>query len=284
MAAARDVVRQKAWVLFHYSHSKKWLVKVERGRELDTHIGVLKHEDAIGKEYGSRIMTDKSKHVYLLRPTPYDHVMKRRHGTQIVYPKEIGYVVARAGIGGGQRILEIGAGGGSFTSFVANIVKPRGHVFSFDADESVKIAQKSVDRAGVSKYVSLHNTDIRELDANADEMPVHDADVVLINLDDPWEVVPHVRRMLCGSGCVLALCPTMNQLERLTASLARNGFVDIETTEQIVRNIEARPGKTRHSFDWIEHTAYLCFARKVYSGRDGRDGGTDTGSGARAAP
>lgn len=275
MAAAGDVVKQKTWVLFHYSHSKKWLVKVERGRELDTHIGVLKHADAIGKEYGSRIMTDKSEHVCLLRPTLYDHVMKRRHGTQIVYPKEIGYAVARAGIGGGQRILEIGAGGGSFTSFVANIVRPRGHVFSFDAGESVKIAQKNVDRAGVSKYVTLHNMDVKKLDAGADEMPVYDADVALINLDDPWEVVPHVRRMLRGSGCVFATCLDMNQLERLTASLARNGFVDIESAEQIVRSIEARPGKTRHAFEWIEHTAYLCFARKVYSGRnDGRGDGT----------
>lgn len=277
MATARDVVRQNSHVLFYYSHSKKWLVKMARGEALHTHVGVLKHADAIGKEYGSRIITNKSKYVYLLRPTLYDYVMKLQHGTQIVYPKEIGYVVARAGIGSGQRILEIGTGSGSLTSFVANVARPRGHVFSFDVDESfMRIAQKNIDRAGVSKYVTLYNMDIKKLDASADEMPVHDADVALIDLGDPWEVVPHVRRMLRGSGCVFAICPTMNQLERLAASLAENEFTDIESTEQIIRSIEARPGKTRHAFVGIGHTTYLCFARKAYFGRDDRDDGAAT--------
>jgi len=291
MATARDVVKQNSHVLFYYSHSKKWLVKITRGEALHTHIGVLRHADAIGKEYGSRIITNKSKYVYLLRPTLYDYVMKLQHGTQIVYPKEIGYVVARAGIGSGQRILEIGTGSGSLTSFMANVARPRGHVFSFDVDESfMRIAQKNIDRAGVSKYVTLHNMDIKELDASEDEMPVYDADVALIDLGDPWEVVPHVRRMLRGSGCVFAICPTMNQLEKLAASLAENEFTDIESTEQIIRNIEARPGKTRHAFVGIGHTTYLCFARKAYFGREDRDDGAadaadaDGSSGTKAAP
>lgn len=52
-----------------------------------THIGVIKHSDAIGKEYGSRLMTNKDKYVYLLEPTMYDYVMKIQHGTQIVYQR-----------------------------------------------------------------------------------------------------------------------------------------------------------------------------------------------------
>jgi tRNA (adenine57-N1/adenine58-N1)-methyltransferase len=59
----------------------------------------------------------------------------------------------------------------------------------------------------------------------------------------------------------------MNQLEKLTMALVENEFTDIESTEHILRTIEAREGKTRHSFQGIGHTTYLCFARKAFFGR-----------------
>ena len=290
-----ETIKNNSYVLFYFNRSKKWLRRITRGEELHTHIGVLRYTDAIGCTYGSRLVTNKSKYVYLFRPTLYDHVMKLQHGTQIVYPKEIGYIVARAGIGSGQKILEIGTGSGSLTSFIANVVRPRGHVYSFDVDDSfMKIAQKNIDRAGVSKYVTLHNLDIKTIDCSSaagavagktlgartkhdDTLPVSDADVALIDLGDPWTVLPQVRQMLRDSGCLFAVCPTVNQLERLTEALVENQFTDIESTEQILRNIEARPGKTRHSFQGIGHTTYMCFARKAFFARGENGGGGSSG-------
>ncbi len=259
-----DKIKQNSSVLFYFNHSKKWLMKISKKESLHTHIGVIKHSDAIGKEYGSRVMTNKDKYVYVLKPTMYDYVMKIQHGTQIVYPKDLGYIVARAGIGSGQKILEIGTGSGSLTSFVANIVKPRGHVYTFDVNENfMKIAEKNIKKAGVSKYVTQHNLDLK----TAKKMPLADMDVALIDLGDPWVVIPQVRKMLKGSGSIFAICPTMNQLEKLTMALVENEFTDIESTEHILRTIEAREGKTRHSFQGIGHTTYLCYARKAFFGR-----------------
>ena len=257
-------IKQNSPVLFFYNNSKKWLAKISKNESFHTHIGILKHSDAIGKEYGSKLITNKDKYVYLLEPTMYDYVMRIQHGTQIVYPKDIGYIIARAGIGDGQKILEIGTGSGSLTSFVASVVKPRGHVYTFDVDEKfMKIAEKNIKKAGVSKYVTQHNMDLK----TTKKMPLEDMDVALIDLGDPWVVIPQVRQMLKGSGSIFAICPTMNQLEKLTAALVENEFTDIESTEHILRNIEAREGKTRHSFQGIGHTTYLCFARKAFFGR-----------------
>ena len=261
-------IKQNSHVLFYFNHSKKWLMKISKKESLHTHIGVIKHSDAIGKEYGSRLITNKEKYVYLLNPTMYDYVMKIQHGTQIVYPKDIGYIIARAGISNGQKILEIGTGSGSLTSFVAGIVKPRGHVYTFDVDENfMKIAEKNIHKAGMSKYVTQHNLDLK----TAKKMPLKDMDVALIDLGDPWTVIPQVRQMLKGSGSVFAICPTMNQLEKLTAALVENEFTDIESTEHIIRTIEAREGMTRHSFQGIGHTTYLCYARKAFFGRDSKE-------------
>ena len=190
--------------------------------------------------------------------------MKIQHGTQIVYPKDLGYIVARAGIQNGQKIVEIGTGSASLTSFVASIVKPRGHVYTFDVDENfMKIAAKNLKKSKMEKYVTMENLDIKTVK----KVPMDDADVALIDLGDPWTVIPQVRQMLKGSGAVFAICPTMNQLEKLTMALIENEFTDIESTEHILRTIEAREGKTRHSFQGIGHTTYLCFARKAFFDR-----------------
>jgi len=260
-----DKIKQNSSVLFYFNHSKKWLVKISKKESLHTHIGVIRHSDAIGKEYGTRVMTNKDKYVYLLKPTIYDYIMKIQHGTQIVYPKDIGYIIARAGISSGQKILEIGTGSGSLTSFVASVVKPRGHVYTFDVDENfMKIAAKNIKKAGVSKYVTQEKMDLK----TAKKLPFDDADVALIDLGDPWVVLPQVRKMIKGSGAIFAICPTMNQLEKLTMALVENEFTDIESTEHILRTIEAREGKTRHSFQGIGHTTYLCYARKAFFGRE----------------
>ena len=50
-------IKQNNYVLFFYNDSKKWLVKISKNEQLHTHIGVLKHSDAIGKEYGCLLYT-----------------------------------------------------------------------------------------------------------------------------------------------------------------------------------------------------------------------------------
>ena len=248
-------------VLFFYDYSKKWLMKVSKKERFHSHIGVIKHSDAIGKQFGSRLVTNKDKYVYLLPPTINDYVMKMQHGTQIVYPKDLGYIVARTGLQSGQKVVEIGTGSGSLTTFLASIVNPKGHVYTFDIEPKfMEIAKKNIEKAGMTKFVTMKKLDIKTAKRN----PVTNADLVVIDLGDPWTVMPQVRKMLKGGGVVMAICPTMNQLEKLSASFIKNEFSDIESTEHILRHIDAREGKTRHSFRGVGHTTYLAFARKVF--------------------
>jgi len=118
-------IKQNSNVLFFFSDSKKWLMKVSKNQQFHTHVGVIEHKKAIGKEYGSSLKTNKGKIIYLLEPTIYDYVMKSQRSTQIVYPKDLGYIAARTGLQSGQKIVEIGTGSGSLTTFLASLVKPR---------------------------------------------------------------------------------------------------------------------------------------------------------------
>ena len=89
-------------------------------------------------------------------------------------------------------------------------------------------------------------------------------------MGDPWNYLNTVHPVMKSGASVVCICPTMNQLEKLTMALVENEFTDIESTEHILRTIEAREGKTRHSFQGIGHTTYLCFARKAFFGRKSR--------------
>jgi len=259
-----EKIKQNSYVLFFYNDSKKWLMKASKKQQFHTHVGVINHKDVIGKEFGSTIKTNKGKYIYLFEPTIHDYIMKSQRSTQIVYPKDLGYIAARTGLQSGQKIVEIGTGSGSLTTFLASIVKPRGHVYTFDVDPNfMEIARKNIEKAGVAKFVTMEKLDIKSVR----KIPITDADMVVVDLGDPWSVVPQARKMLKGSGAFVAICPTMNQLEKLATSLNENDFYDIECTEQIVRTIEAREGKTRHSFRSIGHTTYVAFARKVSSPR-----------------
>ncbi len=249
------------FVLFFYDHSKKWLMKVSKKEQFHSHIGIIKHSDAIGKQFGSRLVTNKDKYVYALPPNIHDYIMKMQHGTQIVYPKDLGYIAARTGLQSGQKVVEIGTGSGSLTTFLASIVNPKGHVYTFDVEPKfMKIAKKNIEKAGMAEFVTMKKFDIKKAKRN----PVTNVDLAIIDLGDPWTVIPQVRKMLKGGGTVMAICPTMNQLEKLAAAFVKNEFSDIESTEHILRHIDAREGKTRHSFRGVGHTTYLAFARKVF--------------------
>jgi tRNA (adenine57-N1/adenine58-N1)-methyltransferase len=122
----------------------------------------------------------------------------------------------------------------------------------------MEVAKRNIEKAGFDKFVTMSQSDIRN------GIDVKDTDLAVVDLGDPWTAVPYVHKYLKGSGGFAAICPTMNQVEKLATALKENNFADIECTEIIMRHIEGREGMTRPSFRMIGHTAYLVFARKVY--------------------
>jgi tRNA (adenine57-N1/adenine58-N1)-methyltransferase len=194
-----------------------------------------------------------------MEPTIYDFVMKSDRKTQIVYPKDLGYLAIRTGLKSGSNVLEIGTGSASLTTFFASLVEPSGHVFTYDVNEEfMEIALKNLKKSGMEKNVSMFKRDI-----TSEGLQLSGIDVAIIDLGDPWGVLQIVHECLKNSGSVGVICPTMNQLEKTSKHMIEVGFTDIESSELMIRNIEAREGKTRPSMRMIGHTTYLLFGRKI---------------------
>ncbi len=251
-------VQEGSYVLLFHTPRKKWLAKVTQDKKLHTHLGIIDISAIIGMEYGSVIRTTEGKLVFLIEPTIHDFIMKSERKTQIVYPKDLGYIAARTGLKNGSKVLEVGTGSGALATFMAAIVKPEGHIYSYDVNsEFMDIARRNLEKAGMSDYVTLNQHDPRQ------GVDIREADLAIVDLGDPWTVLDQVHDALKGSGAVVAICPTMNQIEKTATELKRSGFTDVDCVELMIRNVEAREGMTRPSMRMIGHTTYLVFARKV---------------------
>jgi tRNA (adenine57-N1/adenine58-N1)-methyltransferase len=199
-----------------------------------------------------------NREMWLLKPTIRDFIMKSSRGTQIIYPKDLGYICAQVGLSPGMIVVEAGTGSGAMTSFLANIIRPNGHVYSYEMNERfLNIARKNLERACLLDCVTLKLADVKL------GIDVKNADVAILDLGDPWLLVRIMRDALRPGGFLAAVTPTYNQAEKLCEELNGGGFVEVETVELMVRRLQVKQGMTRPETRMIAHTAFITTARKT---------------------
>jgi len=258
-----DSITTDSYVLVYRDRRRKWLVKPRDTPKLHTHLGILDLSALVGKEYGVRVTTTLGDELVILRPTIEDLIMKLARRTQVIYPKDLGFMMVKLGVHAGSRVVETGTGSGATTALLAYLVQPGGSVYTYDINpEFQEVARKNIDRVGLAGAVTFKLGDSR-LGFDETEM-----DAGVLDVGDPWEVVPAMRKALKPSAPLAAITPTTNQAERLVAKMKDEGFVAVETLEIMMRNLEARVGMTRPSNHMIGHTAYLTFARTTSGGSD----------------
>jgi tRNA (adenine57-N1/adenine58-N1)-methyltransferase len=184
--------------------------------------------------------------------------VKIKRLTQVLYPKDIGYILFQTGVGAGSRVVEAGTGSGALTCAVADAVRPDGIVYSYEINPKFqKMACKNIERAGLMSYVELKESDVTE---GIDERGV---DAVLLDMATPWLVVPHAYNALNGGGVLVSFSPTIEQVKKTVDALNIQKFVDVETVELILRKINVEENRTRPKTLMIGHSGYVTTARKV---------------------
>ncbi|MGB5844541.1 MAG: tRNA (adenine-N1)-methyltransferase, partial [Anaerolineales bacterium] len=84
---------------------KNFIIQLQKGEILETHRGILTHDDLIGKKWGSQVFSHIGNPFYLLQPSLGDLITATRRTTQILYPKDIGFILMSMGIGPDQHVL-----------------------------------------------------------------------------------------------------------------------------------------------------------------------------------
>ncbi len=241
-----------------YSPEKKrsWLVKVEEGKVFSTDLGNIDLDTVLGKEYGYAVETHLGKKLYLFRPSPRDYIMKGVRPTQIIYPKDIGYIIHTLGIRHDTKFLEVGTGSGGLTIGVAWIMSREGLITTYERREDFRRnAERNIARIKPECQIRFRG----EFPDNELEEDFYD--VAFIDMDTPWKILPNVYRALKGGGRIGLLIPTYTQLEKIYDEFNRL-FIHLEAVETFVRNIQFKKGRIRPEFRMIGYTAVLLFGIK----------------------
>jgi len=245
-------------ILLYFDRRRQWLLTAEGEKQFHTHKGYINLKDIIGRPYGSEVKSSLGFTFWILKPTTHDLIMHSARRTQIMYPKDIGLIILKLGLTSGTKVLEIGTGSGAMTLAAALAVRPDGHVDTYEVrGEFAEMAERNLRRAAVSEYVTIHRADASE------GIEGSGYDAAVIDVGDPWPIIPLVGEAL-ASGCPLvSFSPTFNQVERTAEAFAEAGFVNVHSIECFIREIRAEAGRTRPATMMVGHTGYMTFAQKV---------------------
>jgi tRNA (adenine57-N1/adenine58-N1)-methyltransferase len=244
---------------------KHFIFPLMPGGVFHTHRGILNHDDLIGKPWGSQVFSHQGSPFFMLQPSLADLLVDLKRSTQIMYPKDIGFILTSMSVGPGQTILEAGTGSGSMTVALAYAVGPQGHVITYERrPEFQSLARRNLERLGLDGRVDFKLGDI------ADGIAETNVDALFLDLPNPWDFVQQARTALKPGGFFCTLLPTFNQVERSLQALRRERFAFIEVCELLMRYYKPEPTRLRPTDRMVAHTGYLIFARRIEPGEDER--------------
>lgn len=237
---------------------KHFIFVLQSGGDFQSHRGVIKHDDLIGKPWGSQVFSHTGAPFFLLQPSLADILNELPRNTQILYPKDIGYILIQMGVSEGQTVLEAGTGSGSMTIAIASAVGPAGRVISYENKQDTQnLARKNLERIALASRVDFKLRDIQE---GFDET---DADAFFLDVQNPFDYISQVRAALKPGGFFGSLMPTYNQVEKVLYALKQNNFAFVEVCELLLRYYKTNPARLRPTDRMVAHTGFLVFARKI---------------------
>lgn len=236
---------------------KRVLRRIEENQDMHTHEGILRMTDVVNVPYGSEVVTSLGVPFRIQKPTLADLIKGVKRQTQILYPKDIGYLCTRLGVGPGRTVIEAGTGSGSLTLALSWFSGPTGHVHTFEVREEFhQLARRNLTWAGLGDNVTMHCRDIAQGFGD-----VTGADALFLDVRTPWDYLCHVPGAVCPGAPLAFLVPTTDQVSRLLLALEQGPFADVEVCEILIRNWKPVADRLRPEDRMVAHTGFLLFAR-----------------------
>lgn len=248
-------------VLLHDRAGRRYRLTLAPGATYSTHAGALAHDSLIGQPEGTVVATNAGRRLLALRPTFAEQVVERKRRAQPIYPKDLGAILVRADVSPGDFVVEAGTGTAALTLAVWRAVGPAGRVVSYEVREDFYAAARAIvaEVAGeVPANLELKLGDVYE------GIIEQGADRLMLDLPEPWRVLPGAASTLRPGGVLFAHCPNASQVQRLCDALREaGGFGLIQTVEVLERPWTVRGRSLRPAHRMVAHTGFLTFARRL---------------------
>jgi tRNA (adenine57-N1/adenine58-N1)-methyltransferase catalytic subunit len=236
---------------------KRFIQAMDPAKEIHTHDGRILMSDISEAGFGGIARSHLGHPYRVLKPTVYELIKGVKRQTQIMYPKEIGYLLLKLGVTPGSRVIETGTGSAGLTLALATYVGDTGMVYTYERrEEFYKLAQKNLARVGLSHRVTQHLADIEETGFEQT-----DADALFLDVRVPQDCLHHIPKAVRPGAMCGFLLPTCNQVSDLLRGLEQGPFTELEALEILVRRYKTVPDRLRPEDRMVAHTGFLVFAR-----------------------
>jgi len=239
------------------SKKRRYLIDLVDGGEFHSHNGFVAHHDVVGQREGVVVRSTKGSEYTVLRPTLEDFVVEMPRGAQVIYPKDLAPICMLADIGPGVRVFETGIGSGALSMtmlrYGADIV---GYEIREDfANRAKKNVESFLGPAALDRY-DVHIADSYEGIDPALGM----FDRVVLDLPEPWNVVPNAEAVLQPGGLLVAYTPSITQAVQVREAV-KGKWIDARTIEVLHRGWHIEGQAVRPDHRMVAHTAFLSVAR-----------------------
>lgn len=247
-------------MLFIDSKEREYLRTLKAGNRMSLHGGLLPADQVIGIPEGSLVRNSTNDAFWVFRPTFAHLIPNLPRRAQVIYPKDIGFMLLWGDVFPGASVVEIGAGPGSLAIALLRAIGPTGTL------TTVEIREDHCDmaRENVAKFFGeAPNWHLVVGDAYAG-LDIQDADRLFIDVPEPWRVLPHAVHTLRPGGVIVSYSPTMIQVKSFVDELrASPCFTAVEVMENLVRGWHVKGLSVRPDHRMVAHTGFLTIARRT---------------------
>jgi len=238
---------------------RRYLLALSKEGTFHTHVGTLHHKEIIGREQGVWFRTSRGQTLLAVKPTLGDYVLEMPRETQVIYPKDLGNILILADVFPGATVVEAGLGSGALTAALLRSVGQAGKVITYEVREQV--VERAMRNVQVLVPAPFNHTLVRgDIYRGIKE---RDVDRIVLDVPEPWHVVPWAAEALAMGGILLSFLPTVLQVHQLAQALTSDSrFQLIETVEVLLRPWSVSARSVRPAHRMVAHTGFITTARR----------------------
>ena len=245
-------------VLLLDNKQRRYLITLTEGAEFHTHAGLVPHAEFVGQPEGVVLKSTKGAAYTALRPTLEDFVLEMPRGAQVIYPKDLGPICMLADIGPGVRVLESGVGSGALSM---TMLRYGAEIVGYELREDFLNRARTNVRSFLGKEaLSRYELHLRDCYDGIDE---RDVDRVVLDLPEPWQVVPHAVHALRPGGILIAYTPSITQAAQTREVMANKAWSGTRTLEVLHRGWHIEGQAVRPDHRMVAHTGFLTVGRFI---------------------
>jgi tRNA A58 N-methylase Trm61 len=169
----------------------------------------------------------------------------------VILPKDVGAIICYANINKDSIVVEIGAGNGFLTYYLANIAKK---VYSYEIrEDAFEILKYNINISNLSNVVLINEDGKYFKEKNVD--------AVITDIPDAEKVCKRAFKALKKGGFFVSYVPSIEQVKKIYKK-ASPLFEEVFVMTLIPIHYKIQDNATRPENKGIVHTGFLLFARK----------------------